>query len=210
MTVTHWYHAWVGEGSEWREPVEEHLQALARGRFDGPFKVAIVGPPEACVEAFELIAAQRQPDRVVYFEDGWEQRTLRLLRTDAKRHPKDLTLYAHTKGASHGSGQMSHWRRSMTCALLKDWWAHVTNLSTLFEAVGCHWLDPLPSGGTGFAGNFWMARNSFLASLPPVGTDSRHQAESWIGSGDRAPVLLDLNPGYPGEVPWVNGIGWPR
>jgi hypothetical protein len=214
-TVTNWFHCWVGPGSDWREPVEEHLQALARAGFDGKFKVGIVGPHDTRVEALDLIAAQRSPDRVVEADEGWEQHTLRLVRAEAKRALDGLTLYTHTKGASHGTGQMSHWRRSMTVALLKgvrddgDWRSHVRSLA-LFEAVGCHWLDELPSGGRGFAGNFWLARNSFLATLPPVASRARHDAESWIGSGDRPPALIDLNPGYPGTVSWVEAIGWPR
>ena len=208
--VIHWFHCWVGAGSDWCEPVEEHLQALARGGFDGRFKVGVIGPHDSRVEALNVIEAQRPIDRVVQAEDGWEQHTLRLVRVDAKRHPDDLTLYCHTKGASHGTGQMSHWRRSMTTALLWDWRKNAETLSMIYEAVGCHWLDPLPSGGAGFAGNFWLATNRFLATLPPVSTGNRHQAESWIGSGDRPPVLLDLNPGYPGTVGWINQIGWPR
>lgn len=210
MTVIHWYHAWVGPGSSWREPVEEHLQALARAGFDGKFKVGIVGPHDTRVEALDVITAQRKADKLVQAEDGWEQHTLREIRVEAKRHPRDLTLYAHTKGASHGTDQMAHWRRSMTTALLWDWRKNAETLSMIYEAVGCHWLDTLPSGGAGFAGNFWLARNDFLAQLPPVGLKDRHQAESWIGTGGRSPRLLDLNPGYPGTVPWVEQIGWPR
>jgi len=208
--LVNWFHVWTGPGSAWHEPVEEHLQALARAGFDGRFKVGIVGPHDTRVEALDLISAQRQPDKVVQAEEGWEQLTLRAARADARRHPSGLTLYCHTKGATHGTGQMSHWRRSMTTALLATLPANVATLAMVYEAVGCHWLDQLPSGGRGFAGNFWLARNDFLASLPPVPSRSRHDAESWIGSGDRSPVLLDLNPGYPGEVSWVQAIGWPR
>lgn len=207
MTVTSWFHVWCEEGSHWCAPVEEHLQALARSKFTGRFKVGIVGPPDTRAEALALISAQRSPDVVKETDTGWEQHTLAAVRTDARRNPKGITLYCHTKGASHNTRSQDAWRRSMHCALLARFGETVQTLSK-YEAVGCHWLDG--PGGGGFAGNFWLARNSLLASLPPLSTENRWQAESWIGSGTRKPRVLDLNPGHPGEVSWVHAIGWPR
>jgi len=209
--LTHWYHVWCGPGSRWREPVEEHMYALARAKFTGAFKVGIVGLADARAEVLEIITAQRPPDRVVEFDDGWEQPTLKLVHADAKRHRRGITLYCHTKGAAYGDPRLqSAWRRSMTCALLAYLPENVRLLEDGCDAVGCHWLAPLPDTGAGFGGNFWMARNRFLATLPPVGETSRWDAEGWIGCGGHAPVVRDLNPGFPAQVPWVHAIGWPR
>lgn len=209
MTVINWFHCFCG-GPGWRQATEEHLWGLARAGFQGEFRVGLVGTPDQRAEALQLIVAQRPPVQVVEADAGWEQVTLKPLRALARRRRDDLTLYCHTKGASNPNQTQDAWRRSMTAALLPDLGVHAQTLSMIYEAVGCHWLDPLPSGGRGFGGNFWLATNRFLATLPPVGMANRHQAESWIGSGERPPTLLDVNPGYPGEVPWVHRIGWPK
>ena len=217
MTVlSHWYHVWL-PGGHWRTPVEEHLSALAKSGFDGPMTVGLVGSAEQRAEAIEFFHRRRVPDRWIQAEGGWEQVTLRDLRTYAKRHRDELSFYAHTKGAANPSRLNAAWRRSMTTALLADGalQTHIASLLIAFDLIGCHWLTAdryvlkVPTAMPMMGGNFWLARNDFLASLPPLGNRARHEAESWIGEGSRTPRVLDLNPGWPGTVPWVERIGWP-
>jgi hypothetical protein len=212
--LTSFYHCYAA-GDDWETPVEEHLSALARVGYDSPFHVGLVGSEPQRADALDFITARRRVDRTYTADTGWEQVTLRKIREHARKHPDGLTLYAHTKGASRPSRLQDAWRRSMTCALLGALDVHAQTLSMIYQAVGCHWLTPgAHAGGVvdspGFGGNFWLARNDFLATLPPVRSQTRHDAEAWIGSGDQPPVVLDLNPGWPGTVPWFTRIGWPR
>ncbi|MHB1950172.1 MAG: hypothetical protein ACYCQK_01705 [Acidiferrobacteraceae bacterium] len=216
MTVlSHWYHVYAA--GAWEQPVEEHLSALAKSGFDGPITIGLVGLPGQRAEAKDFIEHRRHPDRYVEADTGWEQVTLRDLRAYAKRHRDRLSFYAHTKGAANPSRLNAAWRRSMTTALLADGAleSHVASLLIAFDVIGCHWLTDaeypvvkVPTKMPMFGGNFWMARNDYLATLPPLGMRARHEAESWIGEGPRVPRVLDLNPGWPGTVPWIERIGW--
>jgi hypothetical protein len=213
VSVLHAYHLYAD--GEWSNPAAEHLDALARAGYEGPFLVGAVGTVERRREALDWIASRRPIDRTVEADSGFEQVTLRKVRDLARKHPKGLSLYAHTKGAHRPGRLQDAWRRSMTCALLATLDVHVQTLRlSFFDAIGCHWLTPESSGGEvpwpHFAGNFWLARNEFLAGLPPVRSRARHDAEGWLGSGSAPPRVLDLNPGWPGTVPWLERLGWPR
>lgn len=230
----HYYHVFAG--GAWQEPVEEHYSALAKIGFDAPMTVGVIGRPEERAEAVERIYRLRRPKRVIQADKGWEQLTLRAAWANARKRPEGLTLYCHTKGAGRPERLQDAWRRSMTCALLAGVHAggldpvssshdmtgleaHCQTLAMpgLFDLVCCHWLTaenypdvvadtPFPMVG----GNFFLARNDFLATLPPVPNRARHDAEAWIGLGPRHPRVLDLNPGWPGTVPWVVKQGWPQ
>lgn len=220
--LLHAYHLFAN--GQWRDPVEEHYSALAKSGFDGPMIVGVVGTPANRAEAIDRINRLRRPKRVIQADKGWEQLTLRAAHAHARKHD-GFTLYAHTKGAANPSRLQESWRRSMTCALLGGvhgdrsdaLQSHVASLAIAFDLVCCHWLTerefphvvvdtPFPMVG----GNFWLARNDFLRGLPTVPNSSRHDAEAWIGLGPRTPRVLDLNPGWPGTVPWVTKTGWPK
>jgi hypothetical protein len=222
MQLTHFYHCFAA--GAWRDPVEEHLSALARVGYDGPFHVGLVGSEEDRTAALEFIASRRRVDRLYPADAGFEQVTLRKLRDHARRHRDGFTFYAHTKGAANPSRLQECWRRSMTCALLggvhgsggSALESHLASLAIAYDLVGCHWLteDAYPHVRvmTAFpmmGGNFWLVRNDYLAALPPLGRE-RHDAEAWLGEARRTPRVLDLNPGWPGTVPWITKIGWPR
>lgn len=217
----HFLHVWAA--GEWRDPVEEHYSALAKSGFDGPMVVGVIGTPAQRAEALDRINRLRRPKRVLQAEKGWEQLTLRAAHAHARK-TDGFTFYAHTKGAANPSRLQEAWRRSMTCALLggvhgdrcNALQSHLASLAIAYDLVCCHWLTadqypevvvdtPFPMVG----GNFWLARNDFLRDLPPVANRARHDAEAWIGLG-RTPRVLDLNPGWPGTVPWIVKQGWPQ
>lgn len=130
---------------------------------------------------------------------GWEQVTLRAVREYARTHD-GAVLYAHTKGAHDTSDFRVRWRRSMCRRVVGNWRENLAMLDE-YDAVGCHWLTPgqYPSYVTTpfFGGNYWMARCDYLRTLPECSTESRFDAERWIGLGN--PKVFDLLPGWPGE-----------
>lgn len=201
MNVSHWYHVWAQ--GEWREPVAEHLDALAACGYDGPFHVGVVGAPERRAEALAELNAIRPPDSIAEAETGWEQVTLHPLHEYSQTHDGAI-LYAHTKGASDPSTINIAWRRSMSWHLVRNLHACKGAIEQGYDVVGCHWLTPeefpghvqhapLPCLG----GNFWLASCEYLKRLAPCAVSCRHDAEGWIGTGD--PNVLDLFPGWPGN-----------
>ena len=222
MKLSHFFHCYAD--GEWREPVDEHLSALAKVGFNGPLHLGVVGTPDRREVAISHITRHRKVASIVEADEGFEQVTLRRVRDHARRHRDDVTLYCHTKGAANPSRLQDAWRRSMTCALLAGvhgpatdaLGSHLASLAIAYDVIGCHWLTADRYGHVQVAtrypmmgGNFWLARNDYLASLPPLGR-ARHDAEAWLGEGRRPPRVLDLNPGWPGTVPWVTKIGWPK
>src|ERR1700752_3936107 len=116
MELVHYYHCYAA--GLWRAPVEEHLSALARIGYNGPFHLGLIGSHRQRAEALKFIAKRRPPDSVAEGKRGWEQLTLRKAHEHALEHPDGVTLYAHTKGAANPGRLQEAWRRSMSCALL--------------------------------------------------------------------------------------------
>jgi hypothetical protein len=175
VRLAHWYHVW--SGGAWQEPLAEHMGALVEATFDHPVYFSVVG-------------------------DGWEQVTLRKVREYAQEHDGAI-CYAHTKGGHDTSDFRAAWRRSMTRHVIGGWRENLAALEA-YDAVGCHWLtaDEFPQvphvvTTPFFGGNFWIARCDYLRTLPECSTESRFDAERWIGLGN--PRVLDLLPGWPGE-----------
>lgn len=153
---------------------------------------------------------ERRLPGITYLEAdaAWEHLTLNEVRRWAQRQDSECAvLYAHTKGAYHGDEINTPWRQSMTRHLVGGWRQCVELLSD-YDAVGCHWLTPQewPGAVTSpfFGGNFWWARASYLAGLPPLESDNRHDAEIWIGLG--APRVHDLMPGWPSLEMFIEGM----
>ncbi len=205
MNVAHFYHVYAA--GQWREPVAEHMAALEDSKFDGYFGVGIVGPPESQWAAQFELETLNAPDLEVCAEKGWEQVTISALHEYAQ-HNDGAVLYAHTKGAARSNAFQDEWRRSMTHHLVSKWQNARDDLASgHYDAVGCHWLTAeeyphvkVDTSYPMFGGNFWMATCEYLRGLPPVGTGTRHEAESWIGLN--GPRVLDLFPGWPGTVPF--------
>lgn len=202
--IRHYYHVWA-DGA-WEEPVYEHATALDLSGLDSDITIGVVG---ADWRRIAVMVAFGLADTASYIEadEGWEDVTLAALWDDAHDHPDDLFLYCHTKGAYHQSVSNTLWRQAMTARLVTDWHECV-DLLREHDAVGCHWLD----GGTRedpymiFAGNFWWATGSYLATLPePVAWHDRYEAERWVGRGQpRAYDRLPGNPSY-GNALHING-----
>lgn len=122
-------------------------------------------------------------------------------------------LYMHAKGATKrvGDAHSAQWRNCMMRHLVGNWRKCVADLEAGYDSVGCHWLTPptTPPGQYIWAGNFWWAKASFLATLPSIyerarikesgigALESRYEAEVWIGNGQRRPKVKDYHPQNP-------------
>jgi len=198
VRVGHFYHLYA-DGS-WEKAAAEHAAALRWSAFTGNIAVGIVGEKQRRAAARRWLAREFGPCEIAAEADtGFEQVTIRALHDWAlTQQDEAAVLYAHTKGAANHSKHNDLWRQSMTNWVVSEWRDCVKLLSD-HDAVGCHWLttgeygDRLP--GDMFGGNFWWARASYLASLPPVDDTNRHMAETWLALGD--PVIYDLRPGWP-------------
>lgn len=175
--------------------------------------VGLVGPEADRQAARERIThlcqqfALPEPAHWAEADEGWEQLTLQAIHRDVHRVPGEYAvLYMHTKGAARDLDSQVAWRRSMTRALVGQWGECAARLEDGHDVVGCHWTRSLdwPEQGPFFAGNFWLARASYLRRLPPPENKNRWQAETWVTLGARKghedlplPRTHDMLPGYP-------------
>lgn len=136
-----------------------------------------------------------------------EHPTLHRLQKWLGDHPDWYVMYHHCKGAIHkGEPQYDNWRRRMEKVCVHEWRRAVKDLDSGVDSVGAHWLTPeqFPSlvKSPFWGGNFWWAKASFLATLPPMPETAHTRpefyfAESWIGLGPRRPSVRDYCPGWP-------------
>lgn len=223
MRIRHFYHVY-GSGA-WAGPAAEHAAALAQAGFTHPVTIGLVCAPGDR----ELVQKQvcglfeeeglPLPDSWVFAASGWEQVTLAALRAYALACAEDEAVcYAHTKGAWNDSRLSPYWRRSMTRHVIGGW-RNCLRLLESHDTAGCHWLTPerhhrpphFVVRSPFYGGNFWWARSGYLGQLPPPRTESRFQAEEWIGLG--RPQAADLLPGWPAMLlcmtPWEREL-WRR
>lgn len=176
----HFYHIYAD--GEWREPVEEHLQALKTSGLGAErgfsLSVGLVGNDwnSAAVRKFLNDHSVRWSE-IASSQEGWEQVTLNALAHESHTL-EGFVLYAHTKGASTPSYFNTAWRRRMTYYTVTRWREALLSLET-HHAYGCHWMQL--QGFWLFGGNFWWTRMCHLRLLPPPGMHSRWAAEGWIG-----------------------------
>jgi hypothetical protein len=123
--------------------------------------------------------------------------------------PGWVVLYFHMKGVSYPDNPVwERWRKCMEKVCVWNWEECVLALKN-HHTVGAHWLthekySMVPGVHRYWGGNFWWARSDYLLTLPPVTADSaaaRYDAEVWIGSGGKKPVVLDFAPHWPLNCP---------
>jgi hypothetical protein len=207
----------------WAEIFGEHLYHLADAQFDGPMAISMIGHPneqaalKEIVKATGLIAAYTMQDASRNHGYQWEHGTLELVRNYAIANPDDIIMYAHTKGAHEPHLFNNYWRRSMEIALV-DRWKPNRNALHLggYDAIGSYWLTPeywtkklkektgADFGPTPyFGGNYWMAKASYLRTLPKlIPSEDRFDAERWIGTN--RPNVINMIDGWPGDNNFVD------
>lgn len=198
--AAHFYHVWAD--GHWKVPVHDHLKALRESRFDGSVHIGISGSPLNRDDVKRYVSKFWSPDADFCAEAdvGYEQVTITALQEYVHREGTEpYVLYAHSKGAFEESVARDAWREAMTDPLVRHWRLTLSCLQDR-DAVGLYWLTPEEFSDRNitspfFGGNFWWATAAYLRTLPPVGTSSRFDAETWIGLGN--PKVLDLQPGWP-------------
>lgn len=186
----HFYHLYAD--GDWGRPLAEHLNAL--DRIGVPYRVTcgVVGSPANRADAIGHL-----PDswEIVEFDDGFEDRTLSLIKDRLTDVP---VMYAHTKGSAFPTEFSDAWRTCMTRQVIGKW---RTNLQALrdYDVVGAHWVTPeewFDVEATFFGGNYWWATADHIRKLGPINLATRFGAERWIGSIPARP--LNLVSGFPG------------
>lgn len=194
MRLSHFYHVFAD--GDWMKPAQEHFKALVTSELLenlDMIHLGIVGSREN-----RLRVAKTLPGVVVAEADeGWEQVTLQKLHQHAQTDV-GIIFYAHTKGAWSQSILADRWRASMTHDTVTRWRDCVEALQTV-QACGAHWIrSHMPEHREHehfFGGNFWWARSDYVRTLEPVKTDTRFQAEGWIGLNN--PSVANLRTGEP-------------
>lgn len=146
----------------------------------------------------------------VHTNDVGQSELTTLARLQKWLEPGWFVCYHHIKGVSYpGNPVWERWRRCMERVCIRDWEACVDALDRGCDVAGAHWLTHekytmVPPSQRYFGGNFWWARSEYLLSLPPVAKDSRenrYEAEVWIGSGKKKPIVMDFAPHFPMNCP---------
>jgi hypothetical protein len=194
MRLTHFYHVFAD--GDWQTASQEHLQALIDSELidnlDDMFLGIVGSEPNRDTVKREL------PGIVIAeAETGWEQVTLNAVHEFAQTDTGAI-FYAHTKNAWARSNVAAAWRTSMTHDTVTRWKECVYALRAV-ETCGPHMMrSSLPEHREHeffFGGNFWWARSNYVATLPPVKTEHRYQAEGWIGLNN--PTMHNLRQGEP-------------
>jgi len=130
--------------------------------------------------------------------------TMNVMHDWCKANPGEAVLYHHIKGVSHEpGGAYDAWRHCMERVCIWGWRECVKALEEGYDSSGAHWLSPEKFSNISipyWGGNFFWATSDFIATLPPLPTDSwqnRYEAEAWIGRGKIRPRVRDFAPHWP-------------
>lgn len=201
MKIAHFYHVYAA--GYWQVPVNEHCALLTVSDFTGEVHIGLVGSADQRAVAESVIRSLVPNISVAAVSDvGFEEITLRALRSWCKANPSGRVLYTHAKGAYNAQILNDNWRRGMEGRLISDWRDHVRALDEL-DLIGSHWLTPAVYAHRSvtkpfFGGNFWWANASYIAGLPDLPRltfSTRGLAEAWVGQDN--PAVKDLCPGWP-------------
>lgn len=191
--------------------ISEQMQTLKNvGLMDevAHFCVGLNGGYETMAVASTVI-----PDKAQIVLHGLqcknECRSIMMLEKWLPGHQDWNVLYFHAKGCTHplGDGIRLRWRRCMENTVLKNWRQCVADLGAGYDVVGVHYMQPpaTPPGQHIMAGNFWLAKASYLLTLPSIlkrdrikqsgidSLESRYEAEVWLGNGPRPPLVKDYH-----------------
>lgn len=189
--INHFYHIYCD--NHWKEAVEEHVKALKDYQLINHIKnmyIGFVGKEENRQKVKDYLKENSINFIVVdEKEEAWEQLTMNKL-YEFSQHNDGLIFYAHTKGSYNYTPINIGWRKSMCYYNVVKWKDAVEHFNNDVDTVGCHWCNNAFWGGT-----YWWAKSEYIRKLGYPLTESRWQAEEWIGTGQ--PKIFDMNPGWP-------------
>lgn len=199
------YHTVLSINPEYAlEVLHEQTRLLGQSGLHDACDQFIIGVNGAEEEAERIRAGVGPKAQVVaHPPEKWssgECPTLQYLGEWVLGFPDHYVLYLHMKGVTHARNSPGHrmwkeWRHAMQDVCVRQWPRCVAWLDNGYESVGTRWMDQ--SNGSYWAGNFWWAKASFLATLPPIKPEGhlqggRFEAEVWIGKGPRLPRRKNL------------------
>jgi hypothetical protein len=194
VKLSHFYHVYAD--GDWQRPAKEHMEELSvSGLLDEleNLFLGIVGTKENRA----TVSRELPGVPVAEAETGWEQVTLNAVHEFAQTDPGAI-FYAHTKGAWSQSKLADRWRVSMTHDTVNRWRECVQHLQDV-DACGPYWIkSQMPEHREHkhfFGGNYWWARSEYVRTLEPVKSETRFQAEGWIGLKD--PTVANMRTGEP-------------
>jgi len=200
------YRETEGGASLWREIMEEQVDLLwgvdLYERFD-VFRGVILG--QEIAEAERLLSFLTPKLEVCYTSTErheFEFPTLRLVHDWAREEPDGYSCYFHLKGAWRSDGnhpwpevrdERQEWRDQLNHHVIENWQRAVAALDEGHDLAGCRWClhgeVSRPTHGPHFSGNYWWARNGYLARLPaPDWNEDNTAAEMWVGKNPEAKV----------------------
>lgn len=197
MRVHHFYHVWAD--GFWNLPATGHVAAIRDSGFTPDrITVGLVGSEvnqEGARAWFRAELSDVAPVDFIGASEGYEQVTLAEIRRRALAgNDEAAVVYAHGKGAYNISCVTAAHRKFMTKYVIRGWQDALRALDD-YDAAGCFWAGPDHAQRppySHFVGNFWWARASYIRTLPVPATESRHDAEAWLGLN--APRVHDLFP----------------
>jgi hypothetical protein len=167
--------------------------------------MGLVGPEVGRSAVLDRLrtACELIPIVVAAQDEGNEAVTINMVRRYAQLNPNGAVLYCHLKGASRPIELNRYWRRAMIEHTILPWRTILPQLRS-HDAAGPFWIKAEEQEARGygrsqtsgfFGGNFWIARNDYVAGLPECMPYPRSRTEEWIALNN--PRVLDLLPGYP-------------
>jgi len=222
MKIVVFYHAYLFSGSppdllpHAFAVVQHQMHRLcASGLADAASEIIVgINGGDESLDVARLVVPRKAKLVGHGLQSKCENPTLVLLENWLKANPEEAyVLYHHAKGSSHDPATEygkfdGMWRECMQANCVDNWRRCVSDLSG-FEAVGCHWLQNQGHDRSQhyFAGTFFWSRASFLRTLPSIfqrerikvsgigSSESKYEAEVWIGNGPRLPIIRDYHPG---------------
>jgi hypothetical protein len=108
----------------------------------------------------------------------YEGATLKKLWEHCRATPDEYVVYLHSKGNMNVSVETKNWRDILNEVIINQWPMRYYEVVNKAETVGM-----LDGGPTVFSGNFWWARNNYIASLPSPEykeSEGRYTYENWV------------------------------
>lgn len=212
--------------NQWSSLIGEQYRHLA-GRH---VHVTVVGSNKEVGKLKDIALQFSISLKIHQFRDPevYEHEAMKLAQLVAASHPNDYLLYFHCKGSGNSTKKNLAWNHYLSYHLLHNLDTSFESLvSTGFDVTGALYTerkrDPNLDGSASrfFAGNFWIARNSYLNTLPDYVQllkehNNRFFAERFIGINRPAVCFIDQSKPYTyqglfGVLRKINGLksrGW--
>lgn len=197
--------------AHWYDITAEMLRCIRAARFSGGIEIHATGPAGCKIELLQLLGLfDVMADVKWHSHNQFELPAIRALWRAARANPAGKTCYIHSKGVTSPCPTYSKWRWMMETLILLDIADRDTDLES-FDVVG----PAYKADWNCFAGNWWCARNSWLASLPaPSLRPNRFALEKWVlqGCGNFKELAKRCSggwPNFPGEPcssAYYNGV----